>query len=412
MRILLSTIGTRGDVQPLVALALALRELGHAAQFCVPPDFCDEVARLGFPVTSVGPRLRTIQLGASTGTAARVSSEADRRVLAQATVDAQFEVLLSAARGCDGIVAATALQIAARSVAELSGTPYAFVAYAPCVLPSSQHAPPSLGPHLATRAPLQDLSAQWDEDEKRFDSTFRSALNARRRALGLPAVESVRRHVYGARAWLAADPILAPWPVSGDPAVLQGGAWRIDDLRPIEPRLQRFLDAGEPPVYFGFGSMRVANEWTPLLLDAARAHRRRAIVSRGWAALSLREGANDVIVIDEVNHTALFPRVAAVVHHGGAGTTTAAACAGVPQVVLPQVYDQHYWAERVAALGIGVRHVENPPTAASLVESLETALSHDVAARARALAQSITRTGARVAARNLRDLVSAGGATS
>jgi vancomycin aglycone glucosyltransferase len=102
-----------------------------------------------------------------------------------------------------------------------------------------------------------------------------------------------------------------------------------------------------------------------------------------------------------VNQQALFRRVAAVVHHGGAGTTTAAAIAGVPQVVIPQMYDQHYWAERVERLGVGRAHAPGAPTSASLRCAIEDALRPDVAARATTLSAHTRRDGALVAARHL-----------
>lgn len=124
------------------------------------------------------------------------------------------------------------------------------------------------------------------------------------------------------------------------------------------------------------------------------------IVSRGWAELDVDRG-DDLLVVGEVDHQALFPRVAAVVHHGGAGTTTTAARAGAPQVVLPQVYDQHYWAGRVDLLGIGAAHPAGMPTAASLLDALERASRPRVAARARAVAAEVRTDGARVAAERL-----------
>jgi len=148
--------------------------------------------------------------------------------------------------------------------------------------------------------------------------------------------------------------------------VVQTGAWVLPDSRPRSAELERFLNAGEPPVYFGFGSIRAPEEVAETMVQAARVLGRRAIVSRGWAGLSVPEDAPDCLVIGEVNHQALFQRVAAVVHHGGAGTTTAAACAGAPQVVIPQHYDQHYWARRVHQLGIGTAHAPGAPTAGSL----------------------------------------------
>ena len=146
------------------------------------------------------------------------------------------------------------------------------------------------------------------------------------------------------RPWLPADPTLAPWPDPGDEAVFQTGAWILPDPRPLSPESRGFLDTGEPPIYFGFGSMRATQDLGQVMVQTARALGRRAIVSRGWADLSLVDSDPDCLAIGEANQQALFKRVAAVVHHGGSGTTTVAALAGAPQVVVPQIYDQHYWA--------------------------------------------------------------------
>jgi vancomycin aglycone glucosyltransferase len=124
-------------------------------------------------------------------------------------------------------------------------------------------------------------------------------------------------------------------------------------------------------------------------------------VSRGWADLALVDEGADCLAIGEVNQQALFGRVAAVVHHGGAGTTTAAARAGAPQVVIPQHYDQHYWAQRVARLEIGSAHVGSAPTTASLTRALEHGLEPNVATRARAVAGKMRADGAAVAARRV-----------
>jgi vancomycin aglycone glucosyltransferase len=129
-------------------------------------------------------------------------------------------------------------------------------------------------------------------------------------------------------------------------------------------------------------------------------------MSRGWAGVTLPDNKPDCLSIEEVNLQALFRRVAAVVQHGGAGTTTAAAQAGVPQVVVPQMYDQHYWAMRVHDLGIGTAHAPGAPSADSLAEALRHTLQPGVAARARAVAASVRTDGAEIAARRLIDEVS------
>ncbi|HEY3593723.1 MAG TPA: nucleotide disphospho-sugar-binding domain-containing protein [Polyangiaceae bacterium] len=188
---------------------------------------------------------------------------------------------------------------------------------------------------------------------------------------------------------------------SSSPDVLQTGAWILSDDQPLSAELEAFLDAGEPPIYFGCGSIRPTENLSAVMIESARAHGRRAIVSRGRADLSLVDVQPDGIAIGEVNQQALFKRVAAVVHDGGAGTTTAAARAGAPQVVVPQMYDQLYWAERVQQLGIGRAHAPGAPSTESLKTALREALAPDVAVRARVVSAAVRADGAENAARAL-----------
>jgi vancomycin aglycone glucosyltransferase len=402
MRVLLSTIGSRGDVQALVALGLELRRLGQEVRLCAPPDFREWIDSLGLPVTPIGPELRSFTASSASASSAPPSPER-RRQLAEATVATQFETIAAAARGCDIIMGATALQIAARSVAERIGIPYVYAAYCPTVLPSPHHAPPPLPPIPGqTPAPAAaDNRELWARDAKRFNDLFGPALNAHRTSIGLAPVSDLRRYIFTERPWLAADPALAPWPDAADPGVFQTGAWILKDERSLPSELETFLAAGERPVYFGFGSMRATQDLSRVMIETARALGRRAIVSRGWADLSLVDNEPDCVAIGEVNLQRLFARVAAVVHHGGAGTTTLAALAGAPQVVVPQMYDQHYWAQRIHQLGIGTAHAPGTPGTDSLTSALARTLNPDVATRARSVAATVRRDGAEVAAQRL-----------
>ncbi|HKN66129.1 MAG TPA: nucleotide disphospho-sugar-binding domain-containing protein [Gemmatimonadaceae bacterium] len=110
---------------------------------------------------------------------------------------------------------------------------------------------------------------------------------------------------------------------------------------------------------------------------------------------------SDCLAIGEVNQQALFRRVAAVVHHGGAGTTHAAARAGAPQLIIPQHYDQYYWAKRVEKLDIGTAHASSAPTTGSLTGALARVLDPAVAGRARSVARQMRDDGARIAAERL-----------
>jgi len=399
MRVLLSTIGSRGDVQPLVALASELTTLGLEVRLCVPPDFREWIESLGMPVTPIGPEVRGT---ARSGSPAAMPTPEQRRQMVEGTVAAQFETIAAAADTCDLIVGATALQIAAPSIAERIRIPYVFAAYCPTVLPSPHHAPPVLTMAGERPAPAStDYSELWVQDARRWNETWGDLLNSRRASLGLDPVADVRSHILTDRPWLAADPTLAPWPNHADEHVFQSGAWILPDARPLVPELQAFLDDGDAPVYFGFGSARAPERLNQIMIEAARAVGRRAIVSRGWADLSLIDSEPDCLAIGEVNQQTLFKRVAAVVHHGGAGTTTAAAQAGAAQVIIPQHYDQHYWSQRIEQLGIGTAHAPDAPTTASLTSALARTLRPDVAARARTVAASVRADGAQLAARRL-----------
>ncbi len=408
MRVLLSTIGSRGDVEPLVALALQLIEFGQEVRICAPPDFGEWIATLGIPFVPVGIAVRQTAAPISSATRVPPTPESLRKLM-EDTVAGQFEAIRPAARGCDVLVAGMALQFALHSLAEELGVPYVYAAWCPITLPSAQHAPPPLpawagGPTDGT----DDNRTLWTLDAKRWNDQWAAAINRQRMTIGLAPVADVRSHIFTGRPWLAADQKLAPWPEAADLDVVQTGAWIRPDQRALSAEVETFLDAGERPIYCGFGSMRSPKDVSQAVLEAARAVGRRAIVSRGWGGVTVPEDEPGCLSIGEENLQALFRRAAAVVHHGGAGTTTIAAQAGAPQVVVPQMYDQHYWAKRVEELGVGIAHTPGAPSAGSLGEALGRTLLPDVADRARALAASMRADGTEIAARRLIEGVSRG----
>ncbi|MFD5827701.1 glycosyltransferase [Lentzea sp. NPDC060358] len=390
-RILLSTYGTRGDVEPLVALALELRALGAEVRMCTPPDeeFEQRLAGLEIDAVPVGPPIRALMNGTTPPSAAEISRY--RTDL----VDAQFSVLPSAAAGCDALVVAGLAQVAARSVAEAAGIPYVYVTYAAVNLPSPHHAPP---PRSGWPESQADNTTRWKLDADLVDAQFREPLNHHRAALGLPRVTAVRDHVYSDRPWLAADPLLGPWPPGQDLEVVQTGAWTTVDERPLPADLTDFLAAGPPPVYVGFGSIGPAPGVARWAVDASRARGHRVLVSRGWADLDL----DDCFALGDVNHQRLFDELTAVIHHGGAGTVHTAAKAGVPQVAVPiQVGDNPYWAGQVAACGVGAALDGRTATRESLAAALDVALAPATRDRAKAVGAEIRTDGARNAARLL-----------
>jgi vancomycin aglycone glucosyltransferase len=396
MRVLLSTYGGRGDVEPLVGLAVSLRALGAEARVCAPPDWAQRLADVGVHHVPIGRPVRQLVHGDGTPP----SSPPDVPRIAAQLIAEQFDKLPAAAEDCDAMVATGLFPVAAsvQSVAEKLGVRYVFAAYCPIFLPSPHRRPAllpgrPLPPDVTDNRVLNDLAIQ------NYNALFGGALNTHRASIGLPAVDNVRDHVFTDHPWLAADPALAPWqPEPGDLDVVQTGAWILPDERPLPVDLEAFLDAGTPPVYVGFGSMPAPDDVARVAIGAIRALGRRAIVARGWADLVPIDDRADCFAVGEVNQQELFRRVAAVVHHGGAGTTTTAARAGAPQVVVPQMADQPYFAARVAALGIGAAHDGPTPTTESLSAALGTALTPETRARATAVAGTIRADGATVAA--------------
>ncbi|MFI1996219.1 glycosyltransferase [Actinoplanes sp. NPDC020271] len=390
MRVLLTTWGSRGDVEPLAGLAVALRDEGAEAVVAAPPDddFVALLARAGVTHVPLGPPVRSIVAGPKPPGA----EEAFR--LAPALVAARFETLTAAAQGCDALLATGLMPAGARDVADKLGLRYVLACFHTLGLPS-RHSAPGRRPGTPSDEGA-DLATKWKQDADRVNALYGDAVNTHRAAIGLPPIDNVRDYVFGDQPWLAADPVLCPAP--DDVNVVPTGAWFLPDDRPLPDDLRAFLDDGEPPVYVGFGSMAsyTQKDIAKVGIEAVRAQGRRVVLARGWAGLTAVDDAPDCFVVGEVNQQALFPRMAAVVHHGGAGTTHAAARAGTPQVIVPHIADQPSWAAKITELGIGA--AATPDT---LAGTLSQTLEPDVRVRAKAVAAQIKPDGANVAARLL-----------
>jgi vancomycin aglycone glucosyltransferase len=404
MRVLLSTYGSRGDVEPLAGLAVALQALGAEAVVSAPGDqeFVDLLARAG---VELAPAFMPVREWIDSAKRA----PADIPTYGARMIGKQYDAIDAAAAGCHAIVATGLMPSAAagQSVAEKRGLRYEHVTFCPLFLPSHHHKPIAY-PGRPHPPDVTDPRALWDLNIEDMNALFGGTVNTHRTSIGLSAVDNVRNHVFTDHPWLASDPVLWPWEKTDLCDAVQTGAWILPDERPLPADLEAFLDAGAPPVYVGFGSIAIPTTKIAALaaIEAARALGRRVVLARGWADNTPIDDRDDCFLVGEVNQQALFRRVAAVVHHGGAGTTTTAARAGPPQVIVPQVADQPYWAARVAGLGIGVAHDGPSPTFESLSAALKTALTSETRARATAVAATIRADGATVAAKLLLDAIS------
>jgi vancomycin aglycone glucosyltransferase len=360
MRIALVVSGSRGDVQPMLALALGLNRGGHDAIFLSPPENEGLARAHDCPFRAVGSDIRGDVELAGGGLRAL-----DRFIRRQVSI--QIRGLSGLVEDRD-LILASGLVFGVRPVAEHLGIPYRFVAFSPAAMLGTTR------DGLATRtlAAVSGFIA---------DRLYGAALNRGRASLGLPRVRNVMVQLIGRDPIAATDPALTVVPAGARLKATQTGYMHLPPLGELSDELSRFLDAGPPPVYAGFGSMPVGNSEriSRLLVDAASATGQRLVVSRGWAELPAVTGADHCLFVGDEPHALLFPRVAAVIHHGGAGTIATAARAGVPQIVLPQAVDQFAWRKQVVALGLGPKApLLRTVSAAALARAIDRALADGI----------------------------------
>lgn len=401
MRALLSAVGTRGDIQPILAVAQSLRKLGHEVRLCVPPNFLPWAAELGFEAVEVGVEMRLpTSKSADSRQPPEITPEFLRKMQQEMPdlITDQFNKIGAAVEGCQVILGGNAHQYAARSLAEVHQIPYFNALYAPVYIPSPDYAPPPAPGQIWNGGPCDNIAQRWNEYLESWNIRALERINTNRQRLSLCPIDDVFSHIITDHPWLATDLTLAPSQSRLGYKVLQTGAWIMEDSSPLPPNLEVFLAEGEAPIYFGFGSMPSRVDMGSFLVEAARALGRRAIISRGWGGLDISEHGSDCITVGEINQQALFPRLAAIVHHGGAGTTHTGARAGVAQLVTPMFSDQFYWGHRLGKLGVGTFIPHSQLTANNLKAALSEVMNSEFSARAKSLASLVCGNGALTAA--------------
>ncbi|MFO0554219.1 MAG: glycosyltransferase [Polyangiaceae bacterium] len=395
MKIGIATLGSRGDVQPFLALAVALARRGHTVRLATNEPFQGFVEAGGIEFYPLGGDIKHIV--GDRGRAALLAAEgrplASLRALREHVGPLVREGLSrmgDALAGCD-VVMGQLLAPGAVHYAERHDLPYFDVAYDP-IAPTWEFAhpgaPPSLGRGLASR--LSYFAA-----EQVFWQAFRPDLaRYRREVLGLEPTSLLGPTGLRSRnrrpALIGFSGVLVPRPRDWPEDVLTTGPWLLqsDPPAPDEAaRISRFLEAGSRPVYIGFGSMTVPRPdvMTDICVTALRKANRRAIISAGWGGAARRADSSDVLFVDDVPHAWLFPKMAAIVHHGGQGTTAEATRAGVPQLVVPFLADQPFWGHRVWKAGIGPEPILISALGAdNLARALEVMSLPDMVARAAA----------------------------
>lgn len=386
MRVVVLAVGSRGDVEPFVALCARLQACGHQARLATSVEFHHLARRYDVDVAELPGNPR--ELLSSAAGQATLNSRNPLRVmrrlggLVAPTIEAGYSYALQAADGADLLIFST-LALVGLNVADRLGIPAVSAQLQPAN--PTQEFPAAALPVAHWPRPLNRFS--WTLTETVAWRVFAPVLNAQRRRLGLAELPRriPSRWTAGRRppGLFGYSPTLAPVPADWGGDIHVTGSWFLDPPPGWQPPtdLVAFLAAGDAPVYLGFGSMPGADpeQTSRILVEAARRVGRRAVLNAGWAGLSVAE-ASDVLVVDDLPHSWLLPRMAAVVHHGGAGTTAAGLRAGRPTVVIPHFVDQFFWGRQVARLGAGPAPLRRPRlTVDLLAERLGLALRPEVA---------------------------------
>jgi UDP:flavonoid glycosyltransferase YjiC (YdhE family) len=375
LRLVLATVGSRGDVQPMLALGQELRQRGHQIRIAAPPDFADWVQSFGFDFAPLGLNMRQFLADhpdVLTGNMRRAMPLL-KRYFADA-LPRQMQELLAICGDADVLVWA-GLALTAPSVAERLGIPVLGVLYSTCLVPSGLHPPPTLRWHGLP--PWLNRALWWLHDRMAADMVGRP-LNHGRIQAGLIAVD-LRDHLeHGCDYAITADEALFPTDPVWPPNLRRANFLFLDDPEPLDPELDTWLQDGEPPIYIGFGSMggTATHRMEALLTQALLNSGRRVLIAAGWAGLGQQALPPGWRRIAAAPHALLFPRLALVVHHGGSGTTAQALRAGVPQVLLPLILDQYHHAHRLYLAGLAPQPVSMENISAEQIsQSIKAAIA-------------------------------------
>jgi len=386
MRLVAVTYGTEGDTRPIAALCGALLDAGHQVTLLADGATLGGAREHGVPHVALAGDIRTALRpgGAVTAAVARrngldATTTALAR-LANENTEAWLRQILATADGCDGLIVAGLAAYVGFSAAEKLDVPVLGAGMIPLTATSafpSPFLPPRRLPRLLNRYSYRLVEAVlW--------RAFRTATDRARASVGLPPG---RRLWAGHPMLYGISPTLLPTPPDWPDDARLCGQWTRPTTEWYPPEtLRQFLDAGDAPIYVGFGSMAGFDPRALLDVLVSATAGERVVFAPGWSGADAMELPPNFCVVGDVPHDWLLPRTALAVHHGGSGTTHSAARAGVPSVVLPFAADQFFWANRVRELGIGpaptdIRRV----TAAGLAAAIATARTRQVRDRAAAV---------------------------
>lgn len=400
MQIVIFTIGTEGDVRPLVALAVGLKNQGHHVRVATDMSCQNLVVDHGLEFSPLtGDFMGWMYC----------DKDLQKRGLSTFAIAKAFQSQLlemsqnwpeqgrQAAQGADLLIGNGMVYFLAQSLGEVFGIPVVETQLVPTM--PSHHVPimplpgwmKSLPP--AMNVGLGHLTRQivWYVYQPVYNKVVRPRLGL----AAYPRFGPYYQKKFQCPKMFAYSPYLIEPRKSWPSRIQTTGPWMLETSATWKPpsELLDFLRAGPKPIYIGFGSMfhHDAQAFTDMIQASIEETGQRVILATGWGGLHVKnmsEASRDkMLSVGHIPHDWLFPRIALAVHHGGAGTTHAVLRAGIPSVVVPVFGDQPFWARRLERLGVAPRALPRETlTSADLTKAITLASSTEMQARARVVA--------------------------
>lgn len=385
MHMVILTSGSRGDVQPYIALGTGLKAAGYDVTLATMPDYESLATRYGLGFKSVGSdaqRFVQDKLGEAVKGINPLNAISRLRTLLsviRVEMEHQAADMWTASHDADAIINHFILTPYGLSIADKMNIPFLECGLIPQT-PTRAFASPTM-PASNLGGILNQLSHHLVEQG--IWQMLRGMVNRwRRETLQMPPMpfrghfsRMTQEHI--PRLYAFSPQVIAK-PDDWDSSTTVTGYWFLPPDKDWQPpaHLVDFLNNGPPPVYIGFGSMPSQDpaQMTRTILDALKISNQRGILLGGWGGLLSDKLPPTILCVDTIPHDWLFPRTAAVVHHGGAGTTAAGLRAGVPSIVIPYLGDQPFWGRQVYGLGVGPQPIPRQKlTAEKLADAIHTA---------------------------------------
>jgi vancomycin aglycone glucosyltransferase len=338
MKISIVVNGTRGDVQPMIALALGLIKNGHEVICCVPPENKELVKQYNCQFLAFGPNYLELFKKNSQFKGGPTTAPTPKEMKKE--TENQINKLPGMLKGSD-LVIGVGFVLGVHTVADILKIPYQFVIFYPALLGTSKTDPIIFRILFGFGRFMTNL-------------VMKSFINKKRAEAGLHPIKDVWGNWMGDNVIVACDKELCEVKEGVLFGFTQTGYMPLPSQNGLPEKVEKFLNSGKAPVFIGFGSNPVflPEKFNHIFSEVSKTTNQRLIISKGWANLP-ENNFSEILYVDEMPFELLFPRLAAIVYHGGTGTMAAAARAGIPQVAFPFMADQFENRKQIVKLGLG-----------------------------------------------------------